>query len=1094
MKKCLATILLLTSLCSYAARQEVLDRSITIQLTQVPFAEALTQLGDQAGVKFVYTFTPDNDRMKVTLNSNHKKLRDVLQQFLQPYSLGYEVMGNKIILKKQAAITGNVTDAKTGQPLPNVSIRVKNKSTGTATNVNGHFTIAADEGTTLVATFIGYKSKEVKAQAVMNITLEEDTKSLGEVVITALGIKKERKALGYSVSEVSGESMTEARENNVMNSLEGRVAGVNVSNVATGPGGSANVIIRGVSSITGSSQPLYVVDGIPLTNTTYSNPDTDGYGGSDGGDGIGNINPDDIESMSILKGAAASALYGYRGSKGVILITTKSGKKGKGLGVDVNSNYVVERVIDNTDWQTTYGQGYGGLKPINAADAIGSGLNSFGAKLDGEPVVQFDGVSRPYSAQKGNLHRFYENGATATNTVALSKGFSDQGSARFSLSDLRQTSMIPNAGLKRQSFHLSTQYNLDKHLSLDLKANYITQQVKNTPNISDAPANLNFATMFLPPNVNIKDLAPGYTSTGDEQRFSGDEYTTNPYFAAYKFSHNVKRNRFIGMANLKYTFDNGLYLQARVGEDYFADRVIAVTPNGTAYLPEGSLTDNTYHSTELNVDGLAGKEFKLAKEFTANVTVGANYRKAETESININGGNFAIPFLYTLNNLQNFQTSYSHPTIENRSVYGTVDLAYKGLLYLNVTGRNDWYSTLAPGKITYFYPSVNGSFVFSELLHIKNMDFGKLRLGYADVGGEADDAYQTFLNYNIVTNINGYPVGNIVNDYIPNRALKPSSAKELEIGTELSFFDSRLKFDIAAYQKKITNSIIPATTSETSGYTGAYLNLGNLRNDGIEWLVTGTPVKGWTVSVNGSYNNNKVLSLSSDQDNLLLARSRAGEDDGQNAYIAQIAGKSAAQIMALDPERDEHGNVILDPSTAAPNPDNATYKPFGSGIHSWTGGITNEFTFHHFNLSFLVDGKFGGKIFSGTNYYAYQMGLSKETLPGREKLYGDGIDAPPINAQDYYTRLSIINSKFIYDASFIKLRQVIVGYTFPVTMLKNKVQALSLSIVVRNALTLMKHTPNIDPESNYTNGTGQGLELAGVPPFRSVGLNLNVKL
>ena len=1106
---------------------EILDRTITLSMDQVSFADAVNMISATANVRFVYSVKPDDHKMKVTLHSYRKKLREVLEQLLDPYHLGYDVVGNKIVLKPlttaaalsmeavqgagvksadipvgelQVPVSGVVTDAKNGQPIPNVSVRIKNGKTGTSTDANGKFAVNAAEGTVLVFTFIGYKAKEVtvNGSGPLQITLEEDTKSLGEVVVTALGIRKERKSLGYSVSEIDGASLTQARENNVMNALEGKVAGVNVSNVATGPNGSANVIIRGVSSITGSSQPLYVIDGIPLTNSTYSNPDTDGYGGSDSGDGIGNINPDDIETMTVLKGAAASALYGYRGSKGVILITTKSGKKGKGLGVDFNSNYVMERVIDNTDWQTTYGQGYGNIKPINQQDALGSNLSSWGAKLDGSSVVQFDGVSRPYSAVKGNIHRFYKDGGTATNTIALSKGFGNDGSARFSVSDLRDNSMIPNAGLKRQSFHLSTEYNLDKHLSVELKANYITQQVKNVPNVSDAPANMNFATLFLPPNVDITSLAPGYTPVGDELLFSEDPFTTNPYFAAYKFSHQVKRNRFIGMANLKYTFDNGLFLQARAGEDYFVDRSLGVTPNGTAYLPTGSLIDGTYRSTELNVDGLAGKTFKLAKEFTLSATVGANYRKANVESITLQGGDFAIPYLYTLNNLKNYQTSYSNPIVVNKSIYATADFAYKNFLYLNVTGRNDWYSTLAPGKVNYLYPSVNGSFVFSEILHIKNMDFGKLRLGYADVGGEAEDPYQTFLNYNIVATMNGYPVGNIVNDYIPNNHLRPSSVKEIEMGTEMGFFTGRLKLDISVYQKKITNSIIPATTSETSGYTGAYLNLGNLRNNGVEWLVSGVPIKStnfnWTVTVNGSYNNNKVLSLASDQDNLLLARSRAGEDDGQNAYIAQIAGKAAAQIVALDPARDEKGNIILDPSTGAPDPDNATYKPFGSGIHPWGGGITNDFYYKHFNLSFLIDGKFGGKIFSGTNYYAYQMGLSKETLDGRDKMYGDGVDGPQINATDYYARLSVVNSRFIYDASFIKLRQIILGYTFPPAMFHDKIQGLGISFVVRNAFTLMKHTPNIDPESNYTNGTGQGLELAGVPPFRSFGLNLNVKL
>lgn len=1001
-----------------------------------------------------------------------------------------------------ATITGKVTDAAQ-KPLQGVSVTVKGTATVTVTNEQGAFTISAGADATLIFSFVGYKDQqeEVRGRTDITIVMQQSSGQLNEVVVTALGIRKERRSLGYSVTEVAGSSLTQARETNVANNLEGKVAGVNVSGVATGPGSSANVVIRGVSSIAGSSQPLYVIDGIPMTNTTYGSTDNDGYGGVDQGDGIGNINPDDIESISILKGAAASALYGYRGAKGVILITTKSGRKGNGLGVDVNSNMVVERVVDNTHWQTTYGQGYNGLKPASAADAIGSNLNSWGAKLDGQPTIQSDGVKRPYAAVGSNLNRFYQPGITATNTVAFSKGLGSDGSLRFSASDVDQNSMIPNAGLYRQTFELSAQYQLSKRLSLELKANYITQFVKNRPSVSDAPGNLNYATSFLPPNLNIKILSPGYTANGYEDRFLNDEYTTNPYFVANKFINNSTRNRFIGLANLKYTFDNGLYMQLRTGEDYFNDHNINVTPTGTAYQIFGGMTDGTYKSTELNVDGIIGKTIKFSKDFSVDALAGANYRKVDVQTLDVFGSDFAIPFLYNVGNLKSAIPYPGHPVIVNASVYATLDMSFKNLLYLNVTGRNDWYSTLAPGKVNYLYPSINGSFVFSELWKPKAMDFGKLRVGYADVGGEADDPYQTFLTYDIANGVLTYPdgtvfpLGNIVNGDIPNSKLRPSSVKETEIGTELSFFQSRLKFDIAAYQKRITNSIIAATISETSGYPGAYLNLGNLRNNGIEFLVTGTPVKAtrfnWNISVNGAYNNNKVLALSSDQDNYLLSNSRVGEDDGQSlAYITQIVGKQASQIVALDPERDEKGNIIIDSATGAPSLDGAAYKPFGSGISPWAGGVSNEFSFKGFNLSFLVDGKFGGKIFSGTNYFAFQNGLSKETLTGREQKYG----TDSISPQTYYTYLSNVSSHFIYDASFIKLRQVIIGYTFPAKAFHNKIQGITLSFVARNVATLMKHTPNIDPESNYTNYAGQGLELAGVPASRTYGLNLNIRL
>lgn len=996
-----------------------------------------------------------------------------------------------------ALIKGKVTDAETNEPLPGVTVSVKGTPTLVATDANGNYTISANAASTLTFSFIGYKTHEVPVgnQTAINIKLQTSTSQLKDVVVTALNIKKERRSLGYSVTEVKGTTLTEARETNFVNGLEGKVAGVNVSNVATGPGGSANVVIRGISDLTGSNQPLYVVDGIPITTATYSQTDVaGGYGGADGGDGTININPDDIETITVLKGSAASALYGYRGSKGVILITTKSGKNAKGSGVEFNSNYVIQNVIDNTDWQTTYGQGSDGVKPISGSSAFELGLSSWGAKLDGSPAYQFDGVQRPYSAQPGNIGRFYKNGGAATNTVSFSKNLGDDGSLRFSASDLHNTSIIPNAGFQQQSFSFSTNYKLGKRLDLQLKGQYINAFTHNRPSVSDAPGSVNFATLFLPPNVNIKSLAPGYKADGSENQFLDDAYTTNPYFAAYKFVNNTRRNRFIGSADLKYTFDNGLYLEFRAGEDYFADRNTNITPNGTAYQTNGAMTEENRKSTELNVDAIIGKKFKIVKDFDLSTLVGANSRKNVVDDLVATGTNFQTPYLYTVGNLASPTEYESNPVIVNKSIYGTLDFSYKNYLYLGVTGRNDWYSTLAPGKTNYFYPSINGSFVFSELLHANWLDMGKIRLGYANVGGEADDPYQTLLGYNNIGNLNGHPIGNISNGSVPNAHLQPSSTSEFEIGTEIDLFKGRLHFDVSYYDKKTSKQVIPAVTSETSGYNSVILNSGDIQNKGIEFLVSGVPIKtsnfSWTETINITYNSNKVLALSSGSGNYPLGYSRAGEDEGVGvAYMSQTLGKSAYQIYVADPERDANGKIVIDPATGAPVA-GTNYVDVGSGIDPWTTGITSEVRYKGFNFSFLVDGKFGGKIFSGTNYYGYQYGLSKLTLPGRGQMYGEDQSVFP---QDYYNLVSNSNPAiFVYDASFIKLRQIIMGYTLPARMFNNKIQGLSLSFVARNVFTIMKHTPNIDPESNYSNGP-QGIEQATVPYTRTFGLNLNVK-
>lgn len=1001
-------------------------------------------------------------------------------------------------------IKGKVTDATTNGAIASVSIREKGKTAVVATDSNGVYSISAVSTSILIFSSVGYSTTEIPiaGKTEINVRLQTTTKELTDVVVTAMNVSREKRALGYSVSEVKGNTLTEARDNSFVNSLEGRVAGVNVSGVATGPNGASNVVIRGITSMTGSNQPLYVLNGIPLVNNNYATTDVNGgYGGKDGGDGIGDINADDIESLSILKGAAATALYGYRGANGVILITTKKGRSGDGLGVEINSNYVIQHVIDNTHFQTVYGQGGNGVKPISAQDALGSMESSWGGKLDGSLTPQFDGVSRPYSAvAKGNMARFYKDGGTATNTVSFSKGFGEYGATRFSAGFLNNDSYVPNAGLQRLTFTQATTLKLDNHLTLDLNAQYVSEYTKNAPNVADAIGNLNWGPMFVPPNINITTLAgpnhDGTMANGYELNPFADVYTTNPYFAAYKFQGAIHRNRFIGSANLKYTFDNGFYIAGQVANDYTNDRNTNITPTGTGYETGGDMYEQNVKQTELNIDITAGKRFKFSKDFTLNTLVGVNYRKSTQEYVTAAGQTFATEFLYNIGNLETLQESYALNNEKYRSIYASADIGYKNFLYLTVTGRNDWYSTLAPGKVDYLYPSVSSSFVFSQLLHIPNMDLGKLRLSYASVGGAADQPYQTLQTYGIggtlIVPSGTYPIGQAGGSTVPNSGLKPSQRQEFEIGTELDFFKNRLRFDLAVYQKKVIDDIVPVTIDLTSGYSSALLNVGTLRDNGIEMELGGTPIKtakfSWDIDFNGTYNSSKVLSLGGQPE---ITLGSATPDWGSIAYIQQIVGKPALQIIAQSALRDDKGAIVINPASGAPDPSLSVPKDYGSAIDPWTLGVTNAFRLGHWNLSVLIDGKFGGKLFSNTNFVAYTQGLAKETLPGRELTYGTDAN----NATTYYQNwANAEQGMFLYDASFIKFRQLIFGYEFPAKVFNNKIRGIRLSFVARNLFTIMKHTPNIDPETNYSASVySQGLESAAVPYSRTFGFNLNVK-
>lgn len=1122
LQKCMriSTIIIGIQICctSILMASKTRAQEMNLDVVNGTVKQVFKKIEKQAKITFVYDEQVINSIPALTLHIKNQSLDEVLEQLKSTTRLQFKMVGNFIGVAQNTAgmpnlsvspqlsiqavnVTGFVRDAS-GQPLVGVSVNVKGTTKGTQTDINGRFSIPVNTGEVLVFTYIGYVKKEVTVAASTELTiqLDEDSKQLSEIVVTALGIKKERKSLGYSVTEVKGSEFTTARETNFANGLVGRVAGVNVSSVSGGPASSVNINIRGAASLSGSTQPLYIVNGVQINN--IDNTEIVGLSMNNGGqytnspdqgDGIGNINPDDIETISVLKGAAAAALYGSKAKNGVILITTKRGSS-KGT-VEFSSNYQGEKVINPTDFQYVYGQGANGVKPTTALASFTSGNSSWGAKLDGSSVIQFDGVSRPYVAQKNNFDEFYRTAGTFTNTVAFSKAY-DLAAIRFSASDLHNDAITPNSGYNRQSFTFSGNFSPVKRLMVDAHINYTLDYAKNRPILGDGAGNSNFQVTFLPTSLDVKTLSPGTQGTnaaGNELQFVQNNYATNPYFAAYKFVNNSSRNRLIGSASARYTFDNGLFAQVRIGQDYYTERYTNIVPNGAGYYAAAfqNLGETYATVSELNTDFLIGKPFKIGHDLTITPNVGGNLEKQTTESTTESGVGFVIPYVYTITNTASKSIAYGNFRSDINSLYGTLEVAYKSFLYLDGTARSDWFSTVASSaspnnKLNIVYPSISGSFVFSELWKPSWMDFGKLRIGYASVGS-ATNPYLTLLNYGLLpTQLNGMPLGTITNTSTPNSDLKPSEATELEIGTEIHTLNNRLNFDVTWYNKNSKNEIVPAPASVTSGYQGAVLNIGKIRNRGVELLISGVPVKTknftWNTSFNAAMNENTVLELAAGQSSLLVASSRTG-----GGFTADIVGKAADQIQAFDYLRDANGNIVVDANGV---PKQGALKAYGSAYGKWTAGFNNEFNFGRLNLSFLIDGKFGGKVFAGSEYYAYQYGLSKATLPGREIGFGPG---NATTAQTYYGTFGAnVTNQFVQNSSFIKFRQVVLGYTFPGSMFNNVIQSANISLVGRNLFYLMKKTTDIDPEASY--GTlSQGLELGGVLPTRIYGLSLNVK-
>lgn len=1010
----------------------------------------------------------------------------------------------------QRTITGTLVSAD-GEPLIGANVLEVGTTNGVSTDLDGNYSIAVQDNASLEFSYTGYVSqvRKVGVSNVLNCTLEEGV-ALGEVVVTALGIERQKKALGYSVTEVGGEDFTEAREVNIANALSGKIAGVNVSNIASGPAGSSRVIIRGNSSLTGNNQPLYVVDGIPIDNANLGAAGM--WGGSDGGDGISSVNPDDIETISVLKGNTAAALYGSRASNGVILITTKSGSKREGVGIDLSSNFTFERIIDTYDFQTEYGAGNRGAKPSTEAEALEFGLSAWGDRLDGSSVVQFDGVSRPYSATGDNLDTYYRTGGTWTNSMSLYGG-NDSYNFRFGITNLQNEGIVPNSGVDRNTFTSKVSGRFFNRLSASISGSYSSEDVQNRPRLSDAPGNANYIVANLPPNINVGDMAGpngnGTNEEGVELETDNSVFVTNPYFAAHRFETDDTRNRLIGNVTLRYDFTDWLYLQGRIGIDQYTSRRRNLTPYGTGYSPLGQLSELERRFTEVNKDFLLGVDKKFGT-FGFNAFVGGNQMAQERETIGGGGNQFSIPFLETLSNLANQSISYSISEKAINSFYGSVEVSFRDYLFVTATARQDWFSTLSNIAIdgednSILYPSVGASFIFSDAMQLPSwFTFGKIRGSWAQVGGDTDP-YNLALTYGLVGQGHlGNPLGRIAQGRIPNANLIPLSNTEIEIGFDLRFLNNRLGIDFAYYDRQTEDDILNASVSATSGYGSQVVNVGQLSNKGIELLITASPVRKpnfqWDVSLNLAKNDSNVESLL-DPDNDEKAGTneaeniRVAEARSRNAYIHHLEGYPYSAIMGFQYARDASGAIMLDDNGL---PMQGDFGVLGIGVHDITAGLNNTLTYKGLSLSFLLDMKTGGDIYSGTNRTAYGSGLHKNTLEGRETgniTLADGgtTKLDPADVQDYWGRLTSITEEFVYDASFIKLRQMTLSYRLPKSLVENSpFSAISISLVGRNLGLLSSKVDNIDPEATYNNANGQGLEWFGVPQTRTFGFDLNI--
>jgi len=1026
----------------------------------------------------------------------------------------------------QTSVKGTVADAD-GKPLPGVSVIQKGTKNGTTTDASGNYSLVlTNNNSVIIFSNVGFetKSEVVKGRNAINIILTVQKNTLEQVVVTALGIKKESRKLGYAASTVKVDEITQNRTTNVMKSLEGKVAGLEIAPPSAGANASNRIRLRGQSGFNGqTNSPLIVINGLPMDQGARS---AEGGGpATDQGDNLSNINQDDIESMTVLKGATAAALYGSRASNGAIIITTKSGAKNSKFGVEISSSFAADKILDFTDYQTEYGTGSNGVRPSSQAQAQSFGNLAWGEKYDGAPTYQYDGVQRPYLPDKNRMKQFYNTGASYTNSIAVSGGNAST-SYRVSFSNQDVKGISPGNTYHKKIFNLGLNSKITNRLTLQTNINYTHEENNNPPLVGAQGIGFSSFLNRIPLTVAISTLKTSVQNP-DGTILSTNPFNnllTNPYYLIGRMFDKTKRDRFLGTVSLKYDFTKWLYLQGRVNADLGYNNNEANNPSN--YAPNapinsatggwaGSYGVSTGFNKQFNSDFLLGTTHKIGN-FTIDVSAGGNMYTVDNNFSSQSVTDFVVRDIYSIPNGITKTQNYTVRRSQVNSIYAFADFSYKNFLYLNITDRSDYFSVLTPPssivanpKNSFNYPSASASFIFSELLpEVKWMNYGKLRMSYAKVGNaNGVDPYSSQLTYSIESQLfGGYSVANIAgNGSNPNPYIIPYSVSEKEIGLELKTLKNRLNFDISIYDKRTNDQILPINLSAASGYTGENVNIAKLKNSGVEVLVDGTPVKtknfSWNVSVNGSYNTSKVLALNPGQTRQIVTFFN-GTGNEFIGYLTYDVGKEMNQLVDYTYLRNDKGQVMLNSAGGLqPSKDMVNY---GSANYKEIGGITNTFQYKNLSLLIHIDGKFGGKVFSSTALNGLRSGQSQASLVGRSGVIFDGVlpngsqNTISVAPQTFYAqyRSQNIGDPFVFSSDFIKLRNITLTYDLT-RFMSNKVtfvKGLTVSAYCRNAALLMKHIPTVDPEAFASSSDSRlGYEQHTEPTTRTFGLNLNVK-
>jgi len=1115
-------------------------QNISIKKSNVALSVIFEDIRKQSGYNIFYNDEMINNVGPVSVNFVNVNIDEAMRRCLEGKNLDFKIVKKNVIISprkqsaenkqqtKEMAIAGKITNEQ-GEPLSGVTIALKKTTRNVISDQQGRYKILVPNAESiLVFTFLGYAQTEVKVgnKVVLDVELKEQTTSLNDVVVTALNIKREDKALGYAISTLKAESITDAVSNNWTDALSGKVAGLNLIRSNGGPAGSNRIILRGENSLSGASEALVVVDGVVVSSSSgRSTGNGTSYMGDDSptdyGTSLNDINPNDIESVTVLKGPGATALYGARGAGGAIVITTKlANPKAKGIGVSFSSNAAIEMVSRWPDYQYEYGQGDVGLEYYSygrTEDGVSSGAtsNAFGPKFDGQYFYQFDpntlttGTQRtPWIAYPNNRKDFFEIGQTYTNSVSI-EGGTKVNSVRFGYTNLNNTWVVPNTGYGRNTFSLALNQKITNKLQLSGKANYTNRSSDNLPAVGYNAQTIMYGLIRMVPNADLNMFKtlwyPG--EEGVRQNKPLSQAGDNPYVIAYEMLNKSNRNTVTGYMQANYSFTDHLNLMLKGSIDMSYDSRSQQRPKDTRKYLNGMYRTQNIFNQEVNVDFLLKYKKEISRKFDLDLSFGGSLLKNKYEKEETRAERLFAPGIFNFANSMDVPLSYPYRSqFGVASLYGMASFSYNRFVYLDLTGRKDWSSTLfsPDGEPSgFFYPSANLSLVLNEKLSMPHyFSLFKLRGSYAMVGSGGIVPYLTTYTYATETN---FPSGLTNPLSVANAGLRPESTRSVEVGADIRMFNGRLRLDVAAYQNNTTDQILNVPVDRASGFNYAVLNSGEVRNRGIEITLNGTPIKNgkvfsWNMFGTFTANRNKVLSLA---DSVEVIQLQSGPG-GRGSLEAHVGG-TMGDLYGLGYERSPDGQIIYSNGYPVRS---QTVKWLANVYPKWKASFSNEFKYKQFRLNVLFDAQFGGKAYSHTHANNAMGGQLTSTLPGRYNgLVGDGViknadgtfrknDVPATEIWTYYLEHFIPDNveANIFSTDFIKFREARLDYTFSAKFLKKiKLQRATLGVYGRD-LFIISNWPSFDPEfGTINNGQIQsGFEIGQFPATRTLGVNLNV--